>query len=61
MKNYAIVSHKWRIVEKYTTSLQENINACVQASTSIYKGSSRMLCAPNLRVLKVRKMDSLSS
>lgn len=42
MKNYAIVSHKWRIVEKYTTSLQENINACVQASTSIYKGSSRM-------------------
>lgn len=47
MKNYAIVSHKWRIVEKYTTSLQENINACVQASTS------RMLWAPNILHINV--------
>lgn len=53
MKNYAIVSHKWRIMEKYTTSLQENINACVQASTSIYKGSSRMLWAPNILHINV--------
>lgn len=48
IRNYTIVSHKWRSVKKntlkkYTISLQENINACMQASTSIYKGSSRML------------------
>lgn len=46
MKNYTIVSHKWsgkNTLKKYTTSMQESINACVQASTGIYKGSSRML------------------